>query len=70
MNLSGVNFINILCALFGAKNYKAETFGFVIFGAKISYQKRARIMLMKFTSGPNQKRARRYKNQVEIIDLN
>jgi len=48
-----VNFINILNAQF---SYESElssispfTFGFVIFGAKILYEKRARKSLMKLT---------------------
>jgi len=44
---AGVNFINILraffCHYFGAKNYKAETFGFVIFWRQNFVQKNARV---------------------------
>jgi hypothetical protein len=52
------------------KNYKAETFGFVILWRQNFLQKLELKMLMKLITGPNQKRARRYKNQVDIIDLN
>ncbi len=34
-------------------NFSLITFGFVIFGTKILYQKRARKMLMKLTAGLN-----------------
>jgi len=54
-HLPGVNFINILRAYFlyesKLSSFSLVTFGFVIFGAKISYEKRACKMLMKLTTG-------------------
>jgi len=52
---SGVNFINVLCthflyvSLFG--RFSLVMFGFVIFGTKILYEKRAHKTLMKLMPG-------------------
>ncbi len=49
----GVNFINVICARFLYKIFGAKTsdpkHSFVIFGAKIVYEKRVRKTLMKLT---------------------
>jgi len=54
---SGVNFTNVLCSNFSYKIFGAKTsntkHNFVIFGTKILYKKRARLMLMKLTPGVN-----------------
>jgi hypothetical protein len=47
----GVNFINIFCQYFGAKNLKAETFGFVIFWRQNIGKKSVQKKLMKLTVG-------------------
>jgi len=52
---SGVNFINILCVrfLFASKlsSFSLVTFGFVIFGTKILYEKWTHKTLMKLNTG-------------------
>ncbi len=64
---TGVNFINILRPLFSYErklsSFSLITFGFVIFGAKISYEKSACKMLVKLTAGRFSRRRNRIRHQ-------
>jgi len=48
----------IFCKYFGAQNYKAETFDFVIFWRQKIGKKCARKMLMKLTTEYNENRSK------------
>jgi len=51
VSISSTFYERIFCQNFGAKNYKAETFGFETFWQKDISEKCAHKMLMKLTLG-------------------
>jgi len=50
VSISSTFFTSFFCRYFGAKNYKAEMFGFVIFWHQNIGKKSAQKMLMKLTA--------------------
>jgi len=54
VSISSTFYSRVFCRYFGAKKLQSECFSFVIFGAKILYEKRVCKTLMKLTAGmPN-----------------